>query len=57
MARSFYSTHKRGTRGVKRLQFHIMLTADERAKLVKLSHKLEMSAADVVRKLLAGARI
>lgn len=55
-AKGFYTDGKRGSRGVDRVQFHVLLTKDERAKLVTLSHKKKMNAADVVRDLIAKAR-
>jgi hypothetical protein len=54
--KGFYTDGKRGSRGVDRVQFHILLTKEERAKLVTLSHKKKMNAADVVRDLIAKAR-
>lgn len=54
--KGFYTDGKRGSRGVDRVQFHVLLTKDERAKLVTLSHKKKMNAADVVRDLINKAR-
>lgn len=54
--KGFYTDGKRGSRGVDRVQFHVLLTKEERAKLVTLSHKKKMNAADVVRDLISKAR-
>ncbi len=51
----FYQPPTRGARGHERFPFHIKLTAPERAKLAKLSKKLKMTAADVIRQLLKAA--
>ncbi len=52
----FFATGKRGIRDVERTQFHIMLTLEERAKLVRLSRSMQLNAADVVRTLIAKAK-
>lgn len=55
-AKKFFTDGKRGSRGVDRVQFHVLLTKEEREKLVLLSHKKKMNAADVVRDLINKAR-
>ena len=53
---SFFSTGKRGTRNVKRRQFHVLLASSEYAKLTKLTKTMKLSAADVVRTLIDKAK-
>lgn len=55
-SKGFYSSGERGSRGVGRKQFHVLLSEDEREKLIILSHKMKLNAADVVRALIAKAR-
>lgn len=52
----FFAAGKRGQRGVERRQFHVLLTNEERAKLVALSNKRKLNAADVVRTLIVEAK-
>jgi hypothetical protein len=49
---AFYSS---GASTEPRKQFHILLTQNEHNDLVKLSHKMKMSAASVFRTLLSKA--
>lgn len=51
----FYESNKRADRSETRTPFHIRLTDKERATLAKLTHKYQMSAADVIRMLLNEA--
>ena len=53
---SFFSTGKRGTRNVKRRQFHVLLASSEYAKLTRLTKTMKLSAADVVRTLIDKAK-
>lgn len=53
--KGFFTTGRRGPRGVKRHQFHILLTPEEHKKLTALSHKKKMNAADVLRSMLMEA--
>ena len=53
--KGFYSSDKRGVRGVERSQFHMLLAKEERDKLTRLTHKHKMSAADVIRHLIIEA--
>ncbi len=55
-AKGFYATGKRGPRGLKRSPLHVLITPDERTKLVKLTHAMKCSAADVVRALISKAK-
>jgi hypothetical protein len=48
----FYKPKYRADRGEKRFPFHIRLTEKERSSLAKLSKKMKLTAAGVVRKLL-----
>ena len=54
--KGFYSSGERSSRGIGRRQFHVLLREEEREKLVKLSHKMKLNAADVVRELIAKAK-
>ncbi len=54
--KGFYATGKRGPRGLKRSPLHVLITPDERTKLVKLTHAMKCSAADVVRALISKAK-
>ena len=51
----FFATGKRGLRGVERSPLHILLTPLERARLVKLTKIMKLTASDVVRALIAEA--
>lgn len=53
--KTFYAG-ERGARGQDRTQFHVLLSTDERRKLVRLSHKMKMNAAEVVRALIMEAK-
>lgn len=46
----------RGERGVDRTPFHVRLDEKQREKLEKLSRKMKMTGADVVRRLIEEAR-
>lgn len=46
----------RAVRGLKRKQFHILLTEEEYAKLAKLTHSRKQQAANVVRDLIMAAK-
>lgn len=56
MKKAYYSDGTRAERRTDRVQFHVALTKEEREKLVILSHKKKMSAANVVRDLISKAR-
>lgn len=52
----FFGAGQRGLRGEQRKQFHVLLTKEEHEALAKLTHKMQLSAADVFRQLLAKAK-
>ncbi len=52
---SFYQSGKRAERGTERFPFHIKFSVAERAKLVKLTKKMKMTGADVIRLLIQQA--
>ena len=54
--KKYYQPATRADRSVPRKTFHILLSDEEREKLVKLSHKWKLSAADTFRKVLARVR-
>jgi hypothetical protein len=56
MAKSYYQPSTRADRSVPRKTFHVLLSEEEREKLVKLSHKWKLSAADTFRKVLSRVR-
>ena len=51
----FFQSGDRAERGVHRSQFHLLLSDNQRKKLVVLSKKMKKSAADVVRALIEAA--
>lgn len=53
----FYVTGTRSARGVDRSPLHILITATERAKLIKLTHRMKLNAAGVVRALIQAAKL
>jgi hypothetical protein len=55
--RSFFTTGRRGARGVDRTPLHVLITPDERRKLIVLSHKMKLNGADVVRALINNAKL
>lgn len=55
-AKGFFATGRRGPRGLDRRPLHVLLTSEERSKLVKLTHRMKLNAADVVRALITKAK-
>lgn len=53
----FFTTGKRGARGVDRRPLHVLITPAERQKLIKLTHAMKLNAADVVRTLINKAKL
>jgi hypothetical protein len=54
--KGFFATGRRGPRGLNRSPLHVLLTPEERSKLVQLTHQMRLNAADVVRALIAKAK-
>ena len=52
--KGFYRTGRRRNVGEHK-QFHLLLDPEDYAKLAKLSHKMKLTAADVVRALVRSA--
>lgn len=55
--RGFFTTGKRGARGVDRTPLHVLITPGEKKKLIGLSHKMKLNGADVVRALINNAKL
>jgi hypothetical protein len=53
----FYTTGTRIARGQDVSPLHILITPKERAKLIKLTHKMKLNAAGTVRALIEAATL